>query len=258
MEATALNRSGVVMNLVQTVMINRSCVQSLLLILIFAWFVTLSDESQAGRIKRKHFFEHGDEIHFKMGGQEFRIKKGYFRGGSQTHWGAISYTRFWALLPDFEIYDKKKNYDEFVTQLGHGRRIRFMIHPSHEGRNSLSRIFESGKTNGFHRFSNRVGQYDEMKYGLEVYRSKTKWDDQYLYRPEGDKLEVLIGCSSIKVNFPSPGCKMEWDYTDKVYAEATFSMDYLPIWQEIVNNIELILQGQKIEAQGENDGIAYH
>jgi hypothetical protein len=258
MEANAFLKSGVDMSVAQIAISNRLNMKNIVRMLIISCLLFWICESQAGRIKRKHFFEHGDEIHFKMGGQEFRIKKGYFRGGSQTHWGAISYTRFWALLPDFEIYDKKKNYDEFVTQLGHGRRIRFMIHPSHEGRASLSRLFELGKTSGFRNYSHRIDHFDEKKYGLEIYRSGNKSDDDYLYRPDGNELEVYLRCRSSKANLPSPSCKMFWDYTDTVYAEATFSMDYLPIWQEIVNNIELILQGQEIEAQGENDGIAYH
>ena len=219
-------------------------------VMIIALSLSLIDECQAGRIKNKHFFEKGDEVHFKMGDKEFRVKKDYFRGGSQNYWGAISNAEFWALLPDFETYDKDKNYSEFVTQLGYGRRIWFKIHPSHDGRNSLSKIFERGKTNGFHRFSGRVDQFDEMKYGLEVYRSTTKWDDQYLYRPNGN-LKVLIGCRSIKANLPSPGCLMKWDYSNKVYAEADFSMEYLPQWKDILTNIEKIINGQRIDSQGE-------
>jgi hypothetical protein len=38
---------------------------------------------------------------------------------------------------------------------------------------------------------------------------------------------------------------MLWDYTDKVYAEADFSMKYLPQWRDILEKIEIILEGQK-------------
>jgi hypothetical protein len=195
------------------------------------------------RIKNKHYFEEGDFIRFHMGDRDFKVYKGYFRGGSQTHQGMISHTQFWALLPNFESYNKKKNYDLFVEQLGYGRRIWFHIHPSNDGRNSLVDLFEHGKTSGFRNYSNRVGQYDEFKYGLEVYYSHKYANDDYLYRPDGDKLEVYLRCSSAEMKLPSPGCTMQWDYSNKVYAEADFSINYLPIWQNILADIEKILDG---------------
>jgi hypothetical protein len=244
MEAIAFLKSGVDMSIVQKAIIKELTVKHIILILFFSWLAFCVGESHAGRIKNKHFFEHGDKIHFKMGGQEFRIKKGYFRGGSQTHWGAISHAGFWALLPNFETYDKERNYDEFVKQLGYGRRIWFMIHPSHDGRASLSKLFELGKTSGFRNYSHRIDHFDEKKFGLEIYRSGNKSDDDYLYRPSGGELEVYLSCRSSKANLPSPGCRMLWDYTDKVNAEAEFSMKYLPQWRDILEKIEIILEGQ--------------
>ncbi|MEJ2622404.1 MAG: hypothetical protein P8163_19785 [Candidatus Thiodiazotropha sp.] len=191
----------------------------------------------------------------------------------------ISHTQFWALLPDFEAYDKEKNQDLFVKQLGYGRRIWFdkeknqdlfvkqlgygrriwfKIHPSNDGRNSLADIFEHAKTSGFRNYSNRVGKYDEMKYGLEVYYSHKYGNDDYLYRPDGDKLEVYLSCSSAEMKVPSPGCEMLWDYTDKVYVETDFSMEYLPIWQDILANIEKILDGQILNKQGDKDFVGNH
>jgi hypothetical protein len=133
-----------------------------------------------------------------------------------------------------------------------------MIHPSHEGRNSIHDIVEHHKKRGLEKYyGTGFGEPDKVEYGLEVYHAKKYSKDLYLYRPNGEA-KVYIKCTGEVMNVPSPGCKMEWDYTEKVYAEATFSMNYLPIWQEIVNNIEMILQGQEIQVQGETDGIAYH
>jgi hypothetical protein len=228
------------------------------LLFVLALFRCTLGWSDAGRIKNKHYFKEGDFVSFHMGDRDFRIYKGYFRGGSQTHLGVISHTQFWALLPDFEAYDKEKNQDLFVKQLGYGRRIWFQIAPSYEARASLDRLFELGKTSGFRNYSNRVGKYDEMKYGLEIYRSNNKTDDDYLYRPDGDGLEVYLSCSSPQEKLPSPGCLMQWDYADKVYAEADFSMEYLPIWQDILADIEKIVDGQILNEQGADHVIGNH
>ena len=157
----------------------------------------------------------------------------------------------WALLPNFEPFDKEKNRKEFVEQLGHGRRMWINLHPRGEGRNSLERLFESGKTNKRALYSGRVGNYDAIKYDLEVYRSDIPhWDDEYLYYPNGN-IEVILKCSTRAAHLPSPGCRLYWDYSDRVFLEANFSKKYLPQWRSIVTNIKRILDGQTIDYQGE-------
>ncbi|MEJ2407665.1 MAG: hypothetical protein P8171_26075 [Candidatus Thiodiazotropha sp.] len=49
------------------------------------------------------------------------------------------------------------------------------------------------------------------------------------------------------MNTPSPSCLMMWDPFDSVYADATFSKDYLPQWREILSNIQKILDGQMVK-----------
>jgi hypothetical protein len=70
--------------------------------------------------------------------------------------------------------------------------------------------------------------------------------DDYLYRPDGETT-VYITCSSKIMNTPSPSCLMMWDPFDSVYADATFSKDYLPQWREILSNIQKILDGQMVK-----------
>ncbi|MET0067324.1 MAG: hypothetical protein ABW076_13335 [Candidatus Thiodiazotropha sp.] len=223
--------------------------------MILALSICAPVKSEAGRTKNEHFTEEGDYEKFHMGDKDFRVYKGYFKGGAQSYYGHLQYAMFWALLPNFESYDKEKNYDLFVKQLGYGRRIWFKIHPSSVHRNSLYKLFEHGKISGFRNYSNRIGQYDEMKYGLEVYYSHKFDNDDYLYRPSGDQLEVYLRCSSEEMKLPSPGCEMLWDYTDKVFVEADFSIAYLPQWRDILKHIELILEGHKFTTQGEEHGV---
>jgi hypothetical protein len=42
---------------------------------------------------------------------------------------------------------------------------------------------------------------------------------------------------------------MMWDESDKVYADATFSKDYLPQWREILTNIKKVYSGLIIEGE---------
>jgi hypothetical protein len=213
--------------------------------------ITGCSDNDTGRQKKKHLIQEGNYIKFKMGGHDFKVEKGFVKGSARSHLGILSSVSFWALLPNFETYDKSKNYKEFVEQLGYGRRIWIRAHPPGEGRNSLKRIFERGKTNkNWYPYSGRLGSYDEMQYGLEVYYSHTNKDDQYLYYPNGE-IQVMIECSPEVAKLPSPGCDLYWDYSDKVFVTADFSKQYLPRWRSIVANIKNILDGKQIETEGE-------
>ncbi|MCU7816973.1 MAG: hypothetical protein KZQ81_17690 [Candidatus Thiodiazotropha sp. (ex Rostrolucina anterorostrata)] len=212
-----------------------------LMFLVISLLFTACSESRAKKPKKKNFIEQGDQIHFKLGGEDFKVDKAYFRGGSETQWGALHYAKFWALLPDFEVYDKSKNHHEFVEELGWGRKVFFRLHLREVSRNSVPVIIDQHKSKkGHKRFSGRLGKPDEVKYGLEVYYTNKKSFDDYLYRPEG-KAVVYMTCGSKIVNLPSPSCKMHWDHSTTVYADAVFSKEYLPEWHEILNSIMQIV-----------------
>ncbi|MEW8693561.1 MAG: hypothetical protein AB2535_21215 [Candidatus Thiodiazotropha endolucinida] len=224
-----------------------------LMLLIVPLLLAACGESHAKKPKKKNFIQHGDYIHFELGGEKLKVRKAYFRGGGENQWGVLKYADFWALLPDFETYDKTKNRYEFVDRLGWGRRLYISLHARKASRVSLSEIIElnTGK-NGGKRFSGKLGRPDEIKYGLEVYHATYKAPDDYLYRPEG-KTVMYMKCGSKKMDVPRPHCKMMWDHSDKVYADAVFSKDYLPQWREILADIEQVINGQDI--QGANDGV---
>jgi hypothetical protein len=228
------------------------------LLLVFLLLTGCSD-GKPKRLRHDHFTHDGDKVHFRLGstqlGEDFTVYKSYLRGSSQSRWGILENVRFVVLLPNFEAYDKEKNHYEFVERLGHGRRLEFMIERRGSGRVSLQELFEDDIRHGWSSYADRVGSYDEMKYGLEFYRSKTSWDDQYLYRPEG-KIKVIIACTSGVSNPypPHPSCDMYWDHSEYAYAEATFSLDYLPQWREILANMEKVLSGQKLNIQGVVNG----
>jgi hypothetical protein len=216
-------------------------------------------DSKPKRLRYDHFTHEGDKVHFRLGskqlGEDFTVYKSYLKGSTQSRWGILETVSFIVLLPNYETYDKEINRYEFVERLGIGRRLGFKIIRRGSGRVSLPELFRIKLRNGFASYSDRLGKYDEIKYELEVYRSTSHRDDQYLYRPNED-IKVIIGCTSdaTRPYPPSPGCRLHWDHSEFVYADAFFSLDYLPQWQEILANIEKILNGQKINAQGEVNG----
>lgn len=223
----------------------QACLTSLPILILLLVLVGCSD-TQAKKPKQKNFTESGDYVEFKLGKEAFRIHKSYFKGGGENQFGMLYYANFWALLPDFATYDKTKNRYEFVERLGWGRKLYFRMHLREVSRNSVAAIIEHNRDkNGGLRFSGRLGMPDEIQYGLEVYRATKYSPDDYLYRVEGDT-KVYISCSSRTMNTPSPSCQMMWDPATSVYADATFSKDYLPQWQKILSNIQRIFNGQNI------------
>ena len=221
--------------------------------MLYGLFVTLTlliltgcSDTQTQKPKQSHFTESGDYIQFKLGKEAFKIRKEYFQGGGKNHIGLLHYAKFRALLPNFEAYDKSKNHFEFVDRLGWGRKLYFRMHLREADRNSVAAIIENnkGKKGGF-RFSGRLGKPDEIKHGLEVYYTDYKSPDDYLYRTDGE-ITVYIRCGSKIMNVPSPSCNMIWDPYDSVYADAIFSKDYLPQWQEILSTIQRIYGGQDL------------
>lgn len=205
--------------------------------------------SDAGQQKHKksNFKEYGDYIQFKLGKEEFKIHKAYFQGGGESQFGVLYYAKFWALLPNFEIYDKSKNRYEFVERRGWGRKLYFRMHLREKDRNAVAAIIEHNKSKrGGKRFSGKLGNPDEMQYGLEVYRATKYSPDDYLYRPNGETT-IYITCASKVMNVPSPSCDMKWDPSESVYADATFSKDYLPEWKTILSNIQKVFDGQVIK-----------
>jgi hypothetical protein len=205
--------------------------------------------SEAEIPKRNHFKENGNYIEFKLGKENFKIDKRYFRGGGKSHLGVLQYAEFWALLPELETYDKNTNQYEFVDQLGWGRKIYFRMYASSVSRNSIENIIEHNRNeNGGFAFSGRLDEPDGNNYGLEVYFSSNHQSDIYLSRSNG-VVNTYISCTSKAMNVPSPSCRMMWDPYDSVFSDATFSKDYLGHWKVILSKIQNIYSGKNIQGE---------
>ncbi|MES9994345.1 MAG: hypothetical protein ABW098_20540 [Candidatus Thiodiazotropha sp.] len=206
---------------------------SILIPLLILFLLTACGESQAKKPKKKNFVRKGDEIHFTLGGVSAYVPAAYFKGGSQDKLGMLHYVKLWALLPDFEVYDKNKNNDEFHPVRGFGRRVDITLGSRSQGPAKISEIVKSSVALEHTPLSGRLGKYDELIYSLEVYRSNSYGDDDYLYRRNGDTVAYLH-CSSKKQDIPYPSCELLWDVSDRIGAKAVFSMDYLSYWKTVM------------------------
>jgi hypothetical protein len=199
--------------------------------------LTACSDGQARKSKKKNYIEQDGYVHFELGGEKFKMPKGYFRGVGETQWGSLVYAKFWALLPDFEAYDKSKNHKAFVEDLGWGDKLFFRLSLRNTSRVSVPEIIKhNASVNGGKQFSGKLGKPDENIYGLDVYYANKKAPDDYLYDLNGQTV-VYITCGSEEMNVPHPHCELKWDHSKTIYAEAVFSKKYLPQWQRILDEI---------------------
>jgi hypothetical protein len=209
-----------------------------MILLMVSLLLTACSENHAKKPKKKNFIQKGNEIHFTLSGESAYVPKAYFRGGSEDQFGILHYVKLWALLPGFEVYDDAKNHNEFYPSRGFGRRIDVKL--ISRGKrpvkiNNMVMNFAENLTN--YPVSGKLGQFDEYKYELEIYRSTTNTDDFYLHR-ENDVTIIYIHCSSKMQAVPYPVCMMLWDISDNIGAEAIFSLDYISEWKSILDKIK--------------------
>lgn len=212
-----------------------------LMLLMASLLIVACSESHAKKPKKKNFIQQGDEVHFTLSGESVSIPSAYFKGGSHNIHGLLHHVKLWALLPDFESYDKSENHDEFFEQVGFGRKI-YITLSSRSLRPAKVHDIIAIKASGQHRpISGRIGKFDESTNDLEVYYSNTFADDDYLYRLSNETL-VYIHCSSKKQKVPHPSCKMLWDISEGIAADAIFSLRYLSEWKTIINRANSLIQ----------------
>ncbi len=199
-------------------------------------------KTSSGAQINHNIVKQGGQIVFTLGDREFRIPEGNFKGGSETGGGELIQATLWGLLPDFEGYDKPKNHAEFIDKRGFGRVVRIELYRRLERISIPVMVERRARPERLSAISGRVGRYDEMRYGLEYYRSKNSSDDIYLYREDG-RLVMLIQCASEDVlkNMPFPACGSYWDISTGTSYEMLYSMDYLPQWREIWGNAKRLL-----------------
>jgi len=206
-------------------------------ILIFFSLTGCSQETP----DRQNVVASNGRVAFQLGGTRFDIPRKYFNGAAETAGGIAETAQLWALLPDFEGYEKAVNHQDFV-ELGLGRRIRIMLIVRGR-RMTVPQVVERSVTRTYSVLGRHQGRYDEMRFGLECYQSSLQARDSvYLYREAGSPI-LLLDCAE-DPRLSSPGCTGVWDYNDQVAVQFTFSTRYLPQWRHILSKLKALLEGQ--------------
>ena len=207
------------------------------------------DRKDASSKQSHNIVKQGDRILFTLGDREFNIPEGNFKGGGETGSGQLVQVSLWGLLPDFEGYDKAKNHEEFVGPSrgrGWGRYAEIVLYRREDRITVPEMVYAFAWKTNTGALSGREGDYDELRYGLEYYRSTNWGDDIYLYREDGRPV-IYINCpSEIALRKrSSPSCTYYWDISKGTSYEMWYSMDYLPRWREIWLNAQRLVNGKK-------------
>ncbi len=202
-------------------------------------------KTSSGAQINHNIVKQGGQIVFTLGDREFRIPEANFKGGAETGGGELIRATLWGLLPDFEGYDKPKNHAEFFKHRngkGWGNYVEIELYRRLERISIPVMVERRARPERLSAISGRVGRYDEMRYGLEYYRSKNSSDDIYLYREDG-QLVMFIQCPSENVlkTRPYPRCTYYWDISMGTSYEMSYGIDYLPQWREIWGNAKRLL-----------------
>ncbi len=230
----------------------RACAVALIgALLLFLGPVGCEKSNSAPPVK-KNVIEKDGRVQFRLRQTRFDIPKKYFKGVAETGAGIAETANLWALLLNFEGFDKDINHHDFYEVHHKGRRIqirllvrsRVMTVPQivakQEAREKYSVL------GGRH----RGGKYDEIHYGLEYYRTyqllgPTKLpgpSSVYLHR-ENDTPVLLFRCDEDQ-QVSYPGCSVRWDYNEDVAVRFDFSKKYLPQWRAIWANVRRLLNGK--------------
>lgn len=195
--------------------------------------------------------ERDGRVQFRLMNTHFDIPRQYFKGVAVSGGGYAQSASLWALLPNFEGYDKAVNHHDFYEVHHKGRRIQIMLVP--RGRRMTVPqmvVRDNARESGTTVFGGRHqgGKYDEIRYGLEYYHSDfNSRDSEYLYRINGIPI-LEFECDDRPPPPPPvkkyPGCKGYWDYNAEVAVNFDFSIEYLPEWRSIFTHIQQLLDGQ--------------
>lgn len=186
--------------------------------------------------------ERDGRVQFRLMNTHFDIPRQYFKGVAVSGGGYAQSASLWALLPNFEGYDKAVNHHDFYEVHHKGRRIQIMLVPRGR-RMTVPQIVEKSSKSPVRVLGKHQGKYDEIRYGMEYYRTEdgAVQASLYIYRRSGIP-EILFRCAE-SFQVPYPGCQGRWDYNAEVAVNFDFSIEYLSEWQSILAHIQQLLDG---------------
>jgi hypothetical protein len=200
-------------------------------------------EARDGERPVRNATEHNGRVQFRLRNTHFEVPRQYFKGVAVSGGGVVEHALLWALLPNFEGYAKAVNHHDFFEVHHKGRRIQIMLLPRGR-RMTVAQIVDKSLSNSVDVLGKHQGRYDEMRYGLEYYRTEygAVASSEYLYRQNGVPV-ILFRCHE-DFQVPYPGCQGRWDYNDEVAVNFDFGIKYLPRWRSIMTHIQQLLDGK--------------
>lgn len=206
------------------------------------WGLSASERQKSGSSVH-NATERDGRVQFRLMNTHFDIPRQYFKGVAVSGGGHAESASLWALLPTFEGYDKAVNHHDFYEVHHKGRRIQIMLVPRGR-RMTVPQIVEKTSKSPVRVLGKHQGRYDEIRYGLEYYRTEVGAvaGSEYIYRRNGVP-DILFRCLESH-QAPYPGCQVLWDYNAEVAVNFDFSVQYLPEWQTILAHIQQLLDGK--------------
>lgn len=188
-------------------------------------------------------------VYFAINGYKFEVATKYMQRIMRLKsTKKINSAEMWALLPDFEAYDKNKNHYEFYEERGWGKRINVIIR---QGAFTKKNTLENMRRKGVYKkyIENKMDAVQEVN-DLESFPVRNvRFEQDLLYDRNSDNYpDINVVCDVYNQHeFTTfPGCEMSWNLSinSNLHYYVSFHRKYLPKWKEIKEKTELLIKNQ--------------
>lgn len=177
--------------------------------------------------------------YFTIADKHFAIPRAHI--WDRTAWGGGVQTgvNMHALLPDFKPYSQETKAE--FDRLGHGKKIHFSI-----GQHRMpEKMFSHEQTRKW-RFdvvkkSYIDGAPEPGPLGFTRQKLKSHLRNDLFYRTLRDGSLFFLTCSA-PGSAPSPGCNGFIEYSEHIYVEYRYSLDFLKDWQAIDEGVYRLIR----------------
>lgn len=213
----------------------------ILVTLMLLALLILSFELAGSKLPEKKQRVLPEVVQLSLGKTQLYVPSKYLKGRKvgNNHLGQAIHINLWALLPDFDWYEPSRNQYEFVEVLSKGRRVQIRLE-DREGVLPLHKFFKEHPS--YQKYTYFLeSQYDELKYGLELYNNHHPRSEWYWLRNQ-DGEPILRGRCSKDGVVPYPGCELMWELSNDVRVSVDFGKEYLSHWKLIYNQVNRLLR----------------
>ncbi|MCP4699888.1 MAG: hypothetical protein GY862_24000, partial [Gammaproteobacteria bacterium] len=165
-------------------------------------------------------------IHFKLGKTRFNVPEAYFTGAAHSGSGRLEYANLEARLPDFEVYDRKRD-----EKGGWSGKLMYINLSLRRGHYTTEGYIKNRRPDVLKK------NYIETRFGLEVYPHSSGGHLLYIHW-DAEIPVLLFRCDKGRKG----GCDIWWDFSEDVVVDLAFHKRYLSQWQEIWEKTNALLR----------------